>query len=80
VVVKESSPDGVAPFHLVNRMKHYVGPFTGYADAVLARHISEGIWKDATILDKDAFDAHLGRLTAEREENPSLTNPGEKAG
>lgn len=61
-----NSPDGQPPFHLVNRMKHHIGPFSTYTDAVLARSISEGIWRDAKIMDKAAFDLHLGRLTAER--------------
>ena len=63
-----SGPDGIPPFHLVNRMNTHIGPFSGYSDALLARHIGEGIWKDAEILDKPAFDKHLGRLGADREE------------
>ena len=54
-----STTDGTPPFHLVNRMDVHIGPFSTYTDALLARQIGEGIWKDAKILDTDAFNAHL---------------------
>lgn len=56
------SDDGAPPFHLVNRMDKHIGPFSTYTDALLARTIGEGIWKDAAIMDNPTFDEHLDKL------------------
>lgn len=58
---QQTTEDVHPPFHLVSAVSgKHIGPFSTYTDALLARHIANPEFEAALVMDKDAFDIHLG--------------------